>query len=103
MDPAGSAGQWPNRIGSGTVADPTIHAWFNAADFVSPGPYTFGNSGRNVMIAPGYETWDFGAHKDFRLTEKFGLTFRAEFFNFLNKSNFGYPSTSIGSLIAGRP
>ena len=53
------------------------------------------------MIAPGFETWDFGAHKDFTLTEQFGLNFRAEFFNILNKANFGYPNTSIGGLTAG--
>ena len=52
------------------------------------------------MIAPGLETWDFGAHKDFRLTEQFGLTYRAEFFNMLNKPNFRYPNTSIGGPTA---
>jgi hypothetical protein len=46
-------------------------------------------------------TWDLGAHKDFRITEGTGITFRGEFFNVLNKANFGYPSTSIGSLAAG--
>jgi hypothetical protein len=24
---SGSAGQWPNRIGPGTLADPTIQRW----------------------------------------------------------------------------
>ena len=49
---SGSAGQWPNRIGPGTVAEATIQRWYNPADFVSPGNYTFGNSGRNILKAP---------------------------------------------------
>jgi hypothetical protein len=75
--------------------------WFNTSCFTTPALYTFGNAGRNIIIAPGLATLDFSAHKDFRLTERFGLTYRAEFFNSLNKPNFGYPSTSIGSLTAG--
>ena len=35
------------------------------------------------------------------MTEKFGLTYRAEFFNILNKANFAYPGLSVGSLTAG--
>jgi hypothetical protein len=94
--------QYPNRICDGNDGAPhTVRQWFQTSCFVAPPNYTFGNAGRNVMIAPGYWAWDFGVHKDFRLTEKFGLTFRSEFFNFLNKANFAYPSTSIGSAAAG--
>jgi hypothetical protein len=68
---------------------------------VNPPLYTFGNTGRNVLIGPGLETWDLGADKDFRITERFGLQFRAEFFNTLNHPNFGLPNSSIGSTAAG--
>ena len=95
--------QYPNRICNGNLSPSqrTIQHWFDTSCYVTPPLYTFGNAGRNVMIAPGLVEWDFGAHKDFRLTERFGLTFRGEFFNILNKANFAYPSTSIGSLTAG--
>jgi hypothetical protein len=95
--------QYPNRICNGALpsSQETVHMWFNTSCYVAPAIYTFGNAGRNVMIAPGYWSWDFGVHKDFRITEKFGLTFRGEFFNILNKPNFAYPSTSIGSAAAG--
>jgi hypothetical protein len=95
--------QYPDRVCDGNLpaSQRTVQHWFDTSCFKAPALYTFGNAGRNIMIAPGYWSWDFGAHKDFRLTEQFGLTFRAEFFNFLNKANFGYPSTSIGSLSAG--
>ena len=35
------------------------------------------------------------------MTEKFGLQFRSEFFNVLNRANFGLPNGSIGSAAAG--
>jgi hypothetical protein len=93
--------QYPNRICDGNDGPKTVKMWYRVSCYAVPGLYTFGNSGRNVMIAPGLWIWDFGAHKDFRLTEKVGLTYRAEFFNLLNKANFGYPNTSIGSATAG--
>jgi hypothetical protein len=93
--------QYPNRICDGNNGPKTVHQWFQTSCYAAPPIYTFGNAGRNVMIAPGYWSWDFGVHKDFRITEKTGLTLRGEFFNMLNKPNFAYPSTSIGSAAAG--
>ncbi|MEO7141976.1 MAG: TonB-dependent receptor [Bryobacteraceae bacterium] len=96
-------GQYPDRVCNGNLSGSgrTIHNWFDTNCFKAPLPYTFGNAGRNIIIAPGLETWDLGAHKDFQLNERFGLALRGEFFNVLNKANFGYPNTSIGSLAAG--
>jgi hypothetical protein len=79
----------------------SIKEWYNLACFVAPPIYTFGNTGRNVLIGPKLETWDLGADKDFRITERVGLQFRAEFFNALNHANFGLPNSSIGSSAAG--
>jgi hypothetical protein len=95
--------QYPNRVCNGNLpsSQRTIQKWFDTSCFVAPPLYTWGNAGRNIIIAPGLVTWDLGAHKDFRITERTGITFRAEFFNVLNKPNFGYPNRSIGSLAAG--
>src|SRR5581483_4308900 len=50
------AGSWrPNRTGSGSLANPTVQQWFNTADFEQPTPYTFGNSGRNILYGPGFQ------------------------------------------------
>jgi len=98
----------PDGIGHGRSTKPSdgLHARFpryeyDIACFVNPPLYAFGNAGRNIPIGPGLFTWDFGPSKDFRLTEKTGLQFRAEFFNLLNRANFGLPSGSIGSAAAG--
>jgi hypothetical protein len=68
---------------------------------VNPPPFTFGNAGRNILIGPGFVTWDSGVDKEFRMNERFGLQFRLEFFNLLNRPNFGLPNASIGSAGAG--
>src|SRR5579872_2203836 len=96
-------GQYPDRICDGNLptSQRTIHKWFDTSCFAAPAIYTFGNAGRNIIIAPGLVTWDLGVDKDFSITEQTGITFRSEFFNTLNKPNFGYPNTSIGSLAAG--
>jgi hypothetical protein len=79
----------------------SLNQAYDVACFVNPPLYTFGNTGRNVLIGPGLFTWDLGADKDFRVGERFGVQFRAEFFNVLNRANFGLPSGSIGSAAAG--
>jgi len=100
---SGSAGQWPNRIGPGTVSNRTIQRWYNPADFVSPGNYTFGNSGRNILFGPGVKQFDLSAFKEFYFTERADkhLQFRAEAFNVLNTPQFNNPNTQIGNPAAG--
>ncbi len=56
--------------------------------FVNPPPFTFGNAGRNILIGPGLFTWDLGLDKEFRVSDRFGLQFRSEFFNLLNRAKF---------------
>jgi hypothetical protein len=93
----------PNRVCDGNLpsSKQTLNAFYNINCFVAPPPFTFGNAGRNILIGPGLGTWDLGADKDFALTERFGLQFRSEFFNVLNRANFGLPNGSIGSPSAG--
>jgi hypothetical protein len=100
---SGNTVQWPNRIGSGKLDNPTIGAWFNTADFVSPGNYVFGNSGRNILFGPGTKQFDFSAFKDFAFNESGSrrLQFRAEAFNVLNTPQFNNPNAQIGNPAAG--
>lgn len=77
-----------------------VGEWFNTAAFDYNAPGTFGNSGRNILRAPGLTTFDFSMSKSFAL--KFGpfaetqrLDFRAEAFNLFNRANFGRPDRTI--------
>jgi hypothetical protein len=98
---SGSAAQWPNRIGSGELENKTIQRWFNPSDFVSPGNYTFGNSGRNILFGPGTKQFDLSLFKEFYFTEATHLQFRAEAFNAFNTPQFNNPNAQIGNAAAG--
>ena len=55
----------------------------------------FGDLGRNAFRTLNFEQWDFSAIKYFTVHENIKLQFRAEFFNFLNHTNFGIPDTRV--------
>ena len=58
--------------------------------FCIPLPGTQGN-GRNIVQGPSFWNLDSGLLKDFGLTERVKLQFRAEFFNVLNHANWENP------------
>jgi len=47
--------------------------------------------GPTQVIGPPFKRLDFSTFKDFQLSERFRLQFRAEFFNILNHPNFNAP------------
>jgi hypothetical protein len=61
-----------------------------AADRV-PGTQHFGNLGRNALQGPPFKQWDLAIYKNTKITERFGVQLRAEFFNLLNHPNFSNP------------
>ena len=93
----------PERVCNGNLPSNqhSIREWFDVDCFVNPPPFTFGNAGRNILIGPGLFTWDLGLDKEFRVSDRFGLQFRSEFFNLLNRANFGLPNANIGAPGAG--
>ncbi|MGB9402507.1 MAG: carboxypeptidase regulatory-like domain-containing protein [Candidatus Acidiferrales bacterium] len=56
-----------------------------------------GDLGRNALRGFGAAQWDFAIRRQFSLSERLKLQFRAELFNILNHPNFG-PPTSNTSL-----
>lgn len=89
----------PNRVREGSLPpdqrDPTH--WFDTTAFVAPICPCFGNSGRNILRAPGLVNADLGLSRDFVFHERFRLHFRCEAFNLANHPNFGLPAMAIGS------
>jgi Carboxypeptidase regulatory-like domain/TonB dependent receptor len=49
---------------------------------------------------PGFHRLDFSTFKDFRLSERFNMQFRAEFFNILNHPNFNAPGFGGNGVVA---
>ncbi len=58
---------------------------------------TFGNSPRNFLRGPGAFNIDSSLMKNFRITERWKLQIRGEFFNLLNHANFNLPGTNLAS------
>src|SRR5689334_20539169 len=71
--------------------------WFNPAAFIAPPSASgfYGNVGRDAYIGPGLATWDFSVLKDLTFRENFGLQFRAEIFNLLDRANLNTPNLIV--------
>lgn len=95
------AGNWfPDRLGKGTLANPSVNLWFDPTAFAQPAPYTFGNSGRDILRGPPWKNANLSLAKNFRISklgEAGRLQIRAEAYDFLNHPNFAQPNPYIGS------
>ena len=102
---AGGGTQRPNRVGNGNLPSDqrSIFHWFDTstASFIAPPQYTFGNSGTGILVGPGYFDVDLSLVRQFRVTERFGLDLRSEWFNAFNRANFNPPNSTIGTPQAG--
>jgi hypothetical protein len=74
-----------------------VNQFFNTAAFVPVNldPLGFyGNAGRGLISGPAFNSTDFSVLKNFALTERMRLQFRAEMFNVFNQVNFNNPDTT---------
>ncbi|MBI4483564.1 MAG: TonB-dependent receptor [Acidobacteria bacterium] len=76
--------------------------YFDPNAFVPQQRGFFGTTGRNTLIAPGLAMVDLALTKKFSLTERHRLEFRTEFFNLLNRANFGYPEVRLFNASGAR-
>ncbi len=72
-----------NPAGSGFAQDCTFTAGVNSMHF--------GNLGRNSLLGPDYRNLDFAIIKDTRITERWRLNLRVDFYNLTNHPNFANP------------
>lgn len=68
--------------------------------FTAPTLGTFSNQTKNLYYGPGFQNWNLGLFKTFKVSEKYAFTFRAESFNWLNHPNLGGAN---GSAQFGNP
>ena len=74
-----------------------VAQFFDTSRFVQNAPGTYGNSGRNIIRGPRFFNTDVGLLKNNRITERYNLQFRAEFFNIFNNVNFNLPNSNLSS------
>jgi hypothetical protein len=77
----------PQRIGS-------ILQWYSKASFGVPANGRFGTCGNNSLTGPGLINLDLGLDRNFRITERAELKFRAEAFNAGNMPHHANPGTT---------
>jgi hypothetical protein len=82
---------------SGPVLLQNPNEWFSPNAFVLPTPGTYGNLGRGTLTGPGLADVDASLFKTTAVSERASLQFRAEFFNVLNRANFGTPNATVFS------
>ncbi len=101
----------PDRIADGSISNPTVNQWFNpdafqlvsCANTAMPETCHYGNSGMGILEGPGAKVVDFSLFKNFKMSERFNLQFRGEFYNLFNTPQFGRPNASLNTAAAYLP
>ncbi len=98
---AASCGCSSGDLRANIIGNPTLppghkqgpNGWFNPAAFEDP-VMAYGDSGRNIIVGPGYANLDASIFKVFSIKEKQQLQIRIEYFNVFNRTNFMNPANS---------
>jgi hypothetical protein len=82
-------------------------SYFVPSAFAAPALGTYGNLAKGTLRGPGFFNTDLGAFKNFTITERLTIQFRAEFFNVFNRANFNNPGTTVsaggfGNILSAR-
>ena len=70
--------------------------YYDPSSFADVNEARFGNTGYNILRAPGLFNWDFGLTRQFSITSGVKLQFRMEAFNFTNTPHLGIPDNNVG-------
>jgi hypothetical protein len=92
----------PNRLTSGHLDNPTIAQWFDTTAFVGQTLNTAGNSGPFIFYGPDQRHFDLSFFKNFAITERYRLQFRAEGYNVTNTPTFANPNGALGNANFGK-
>jgi hypothetical protein len=84
IDLSSQSSQFGTYVGRADVAAYAAQFGLSGADF---GPFPSNMIGRNTFRQPGAWNLDGGVYKNVSLTERYGLQFRAEFYNVFNHAN----------------
>lgn len=78
-----------------------VNGWFDRRAFAQPARGLYGNSGRNVLRAPGINNWDVSLFKNVAISERFRYQLRFESFNTFNHTQFRQPNANVNSPTFG--
>jgi hypothetical protein len=90
----------PDRLADGNLpsSQRSLKLWFDTSAFKTAVGH-YGNSGRNILTAPGLTNLDFSLFKNFNITEAKSFQFRWEMYNATNTPPFylafGFASANL--------
>jgi hypothetical protein len=87
-DPFSGASNSPDQYTNGGF-------FINPAAFAIPTSGSFGSCAPRAFHGPGIQDTDLSLFKQFKMTERVQMQFRAEFFNAFNHPNFQNPNANI--------
>lgn len=97
LDAPGNS-QTADQVKAEVVRIGSLSQFYDKTAFAAPtGAARFGTSGRNILRGPGIVNLDLSVFRDFNVTERYTLQFRAEAANLSNTPHFGNPSNSVNS------
>ncbi len=104
-----STNEFADRVCNGNNGPKTIAEWFSTNCFtVAPleaalaaGHPEYGNEAPGAVVGPPSNDLDFALLKEIRMSERFHLEFRGEFYDFLNVPSFAYPGATVGTATFG--
>jgi hypothetical protein len=76
-------------------------SYFDPAAFAPVTDVRFGTSGLNILRGPGVVNLDLGLFRQFTVTERVNIQFRAEAFNASNTPHFNNPGTNVSNAVRG--
>jgi hypothetical protein len=96
-----TAGLYADRVCNGNNGPKTVQEYYNIDCFSIAGLAAaqaantprFGNQQRGDLTGPPFSDLDFALLKDFSITEKYKIQFRAETYNTVNHASFNNPSS----------
>ncbi len=106
----GTAGTSLNAPGNTQTADQVLadvqklkgvgpgKSWFDPNAFAPVTAVRYGNTGRNILRGPGSWQLDASVFRNFQVTEKVRLQFRAESFGITNTPRFANPGATASNL-----
>ncbi|ABF39428.1 hypothetical protein Acid345_0423 [Candidatus Koribacter versatilis Ellin345] len=78
------------------------YQWVSPSAFSAAQPGTFGNCpAQGPVVGPHYTDADISMQKNFPITERYRLQFRADFLNAFNHPNFAHPDNTVGDTTFG--
>ncbi len=84
----------PGRVGIASF-------WINPCAFQLAPAGAFGNAGRNNVTAPSFKNLDLVLSRNFKVTERMSVQFRAEAFNLANHPNLDLPVQQVDNAAFG--